>query len=363
MKTLIIAEAGVNHNGSLDMALQLVDAAAEAGADIVKFQTFKSESVISRSAPKAEYQKTTTGQVESQLEMVKKLELSTESHRKIITHCECRGIKFLSTPFDEVSARFLVDELTMPIVKIPSGEITNAPLLLAIAQMGKPLIVSTGMATLGEIEFALGVIAFGCLDLTVSPGERAFRDAFSSEPGQRVLADRVSILHCTTEYPAPFEQVNLRAMDTLEAAFGLPVGFSDHTAGIAVPIAAVARGAQIIEKHFTLDRKLPGPDHLASLEPSELTAMVTGIRQVEQALGSPHKGPTAAEWGNRVIARRSLVAARDVVAGERWSEANLTSKRPGNGVPPARYWEFIGSRANRDYCADELLEIESLTGK
>lgn len=363
MKTLIIAEAGVNHNGSLDMALQLVDAAAAAGADFVKFQTFKSESVISRLAPKAGYQKTTTGQAESQLEMVKKLELSAESHHKIAAHCELRGIKFLSTPFDEESARFLVDELTMSIVKVPSGEITNAPFLLAIARMGKPIIVSTGMATLGEVELALGVIAFGYLGLTITPSEAAFRDAFASEVGQRILEERVSILHCTTEYPAPFDQVNLRAMDTLVAAFGLPVGFSDHTEGIAIPLAAVARGARIIEKHFTLDRSLPGPDHLASLEPSELTAMVTGVRQVEQALGSFRKAPTVAEWANRAIARRSLVTARAVMTGECWSEANLTSKRPGNGVSPIHYWEMIGRKASRDYIADELLEIDPFVEK
>jgi N-acetylneuraminate synthase len=361
--TLIIAEAGVNHNGSVDMALQLVDVAAEAGADVVKFQTFKSETVISGSAPKADYQITNTGQAESQLEMVRKLELSPAAHHQILAHCGKRGIRFLSTPFDEGSARFLVDELNMQIVKVPSGEITNAPLLLAISRLGKPLIVSTGMSTLGEIEIALGVIAFGYLGRNIPPGEAAFRDAFASEEGRTLLAQRVSLLHCTTEYPAPFEHANLRAMDTLRSAFGLPTGFSDHTPGIAAPIAAVARGASIIEKHFTLDRNLPGPDHVASLEPVELAAMVTAIRQVEKALGSAHKGPSAVEWGNRVIARRSLVAARDISAGEPWTAENLTAKRPGGGLSPMRYWEMLGNSAAQNYRADEMLIPEQTTGK
>lgn len=359
--TLIIAEAGVNHNGSVDMALQLVDVAAAAGADVVKFQTFKSTSVISGSAPKADYQITNTGQTESQLEMVRKLELSPAAHRQIFARCSERGIRFLSTPFDEDSAHFLVGELGMPIVKVPSGEITNAPLLLAIARLGKPLIVSTGMSTLGEVEIALGIIAFGFLARTEAPCEAAFRDAFASDDGRALLAQRVSLLHCTTEYPAPFEHVNLRAMDTLRAAFGLPTGFSDHTPGIAAPLAAVARGASIIEKHFTLDRNLPGPDHVASVDPAELTAMVVGIRQVEAALGSAHKGPSAVEWGNRDIARRSLVAARDVSAGERWTTENLTSKRPGGGMSPLRYWEMLGKQAARDYRADEMLAPEQTT--
>ncbi len=356
--TLIIAEAGVNHNGSVDMALQLVDIAAAAGADVVKFQTFKSESVISGSAPKADYQITNTGQAESQLEMVRKLELSPAAHRQIVTRCGERGIRFLSTPFDEDSARFLVGDLGMPIVKVPSGEVTNAPLLLAIARLGKPLIVSTGMSTLGEVEVALGVIAFGFLGRSEAPCEAAFRDAFASEEGRALLVQRVSLLHCTTEYPAPFEHANLNAMDTIRSAFGLPTGFSDHTPGIAAPIAAVARGACIIEKHFTLDRNLPGPDHVASLEPAELTAMVAGIRQVEAALGTAHKGPSAVEWGNRTIARRSLVAARDISAGELWTVDNLTAKRPGGGLSPMRYWELLGCPAARNYRADEMLVAE-----
>lgn len=355
-RILVIAEAGVNHNGSLDMALQMVDAAATSGAEVIKFQTFKSDSVISRSAPKADYQKSATGHAESQLEMVRKLELSHDAHRTIVAHCQKRGIHFMSTPFDIDSAYFLVNDLGMPIVKVPSGEITNAPLLLDIARLGKPLIVSTGMATLGEVEMALGIIAFGYLGVAGVPSETGFRDAFASEDGRRLLSDRVTILHCTTEYPTPFDEVNLRAMDTLAAAFGLPVGLSDHTPGIAVPLAAAARGARVIEKHFTLDRNLPGPDHQASLEPAELKAMVDGIHQVEQALGSPHKGPSVAEWKNRAIARRSLVAACEVAEGAPWSEATLTCKRPGGGISPLRYWEMLNCPANRDYHIDEVID-------
>jgi len=351
----VIAEAGVNHNGSIDAALQLVDAAVDAGADAVKFQTFKSGSVISLHAPKADYQKATTGTAESQLEMVKKLELSAEHHHRLLAHCEARGILFLSTPFDPISADLLVHELRVPQLKVPSGELTNAPFLLHIARYQLPVIVSTGMSTIGEVELALGVLAYGFLQREGRPDEAAFRDAFACDEGQRVLRDRVTLLHCTTEYPAAFDQVNLKAMDTLEAAFGLPVGMSDHTPGYAIPIAAVARGAVLIEKHFTLDREMPGPDHKASLEPEQLKAMVQGIREVSVALGDGRKRPSAAEWGNRTIARRSLVAARAVKIGELWNEDNLTCKRPGSGVSPLRYWEYLGRPAERDYAADELL--------
>lgn len=354
-RVFIIAEAGVNHNGSPDLALQLVDAAAEAGADAVKFQTFKSEAVVGRFAEKAAYQKGTTGQEESQLDMVRKLELSHDAHRAVLSRCRQRGIQFLSTPFDEGSARFLVQELDVPLLKVPSGEITNAPLLLAVARLGRPLIMSTGMATLGEVELALGIIAFAFLERIDQPNEAAFRDAWASEEGRAALAGSVSLLHCTTEYPAPFEQTNLAAMDTLATAFGLPVGFSDHTPGISIPIAAVARGATIIEKHFTLNRNLPGPDHQASLEPNELSAMITGIRQVEIAIGHGRKVPCPAEWNNRTIARRSLVAAHNVVRGEIWSTDNLTTKRPADGISPLLYWEVLGRPASRDYQADEHL--------
>ena len=357
MPTLIIAEAGVNHNGSLEMALQLVDEAAKAGADIVKFQTFKSASVISASAPKAEYQVQNTGQTESQLEMVKKLELDHAAHRTLQQRCIERGIEFLSTPFDAESAEFLVTDMKVKRIKVPSGELTNAPFLLALARYRLPIILSTGMCTLGDIETALGIIAFGLLGKT-NPSPAAFEAAYVSREGQDILAKSVEILHCTTEYPSAFEDTNLAAMDTMATAFRLPVGFSDHTPGIVVPIAAVARGAVIIEKHFTLDRKLPGPDHIASLEPAELTAMIDGIRKTEKAIGRGVKLYCDVEAKNRPIARRSLMAAKPVKKGEIWTEANLTCKRPGNGISPLRFWDFLGTAANRDYQPDEMLSEE-----
>lgn len=355
-RCLIIAEAGVNHNGSLGMALKLVDAAADAGVDIVKFQTFKAEAVVSRFAPKAEYQLGTTDSAESQLDMVRRLELTRDDHRQLMQHCELRNIGFLSTPFDVASARFLVEELGLDQLKIPSGEITNAILLLAVARLACPVILSTGMSTLGEIEDALGVLAFGYLNLEGQPSRDAFRQAYVSDEGQATLRSKVTLLHCTTEYPAPYSDVNLAAMDTLRYAFGLPVGFSDHTDGIAVPIAAVARGATIVEKHFTLDRTLAGPDHLASLEPGALTAMVAGIRQVEAALGDGLKRPSASEIKNVSVARKSVVAARHIKSGELFCEENLTSKRPGNGISPMDFWQWQGRRASRDFKEDEPIE-------
>ena len=352
----VIAEAGVNHNGSFDLALQLVDAAADAGADAVKFQTFRADRLVSGSAPKAEYQKTTTGASESQFEMLKRLELDQETHRQLQIHCGKRGIQFLSTPFDPESVDLLAITLDLPLLKLSSGEITNAPLLLKAARSGKPLILSTGMATLGDVETALGVLAFGYMNHKGLPGEAAFRAAYADQQGQSVLREKVALLHCTTEYPAPFADVNLRAMGTLSAAFGLRVGFSDHTQGIAVPIAAAALGAVIVEKHFTLDRTLPGPDHKASLEPDELKQMVTAIRQVEAALGSYRKLPAPSEIGNAQVARRSIVAARAIKAGEPFCEENLCIKRPGSGISPLRYWEILGRPAGRDYALDELVE-------
>lgn len=353
---LIIAEAGVNHNGSIDMAMSLVDAAAAAGADIVKFQTFKAEAVVSRFAPKAEYQVDTTGSDESQLDMVRRLELSPEDHWRLMRHCESRCIGFLSTPFDTASARFLVKELGLGQLKIPSGEITNAPLLLDMARMNRPVILSTGMSTLGEIEEALGVLAFGYMNTSMQPSREAFRQAYVSDDGQMALCGQIILLHCTTEYPAPYPEANLAAMDTLRHAFGLPVGFSDHTEGIAIPIAAVARGAVVVEKHFSLDRTLPGPDHRASLEPAELAAMVSSIRQVEAAIGDGIKRPSASELKNAPIARRRLVAARQIKEGEILSEGNLASKRPGNGISPMEFWTWRGRQASRDFAEDEPIE-------
>jgi N-acetylneuraminate synthase len=356
MSTFIIAEAGVNHNGSLRMALDLVDAAADAGADAVKFQTFKSEAVISRYAVKADYQKRTTESSESQLDMVKKLELDLDAHRELVRRCRERRIAFLSTPFDLGSVDLLAHDLGLETLKLPSGEITHAPLLLKVAQTGCNAILSTGMSTLGEIEAALGVLAFGYTGESGEPSVEAFRRAYESEAGQAALAGKVSLLHCTTEYPAPFADVNLRVLGTLRTAFGLPAGLSDHTSGIAVPIAAVGLGAAIIEKHFTLDRRLPGPDHPASLEPGELAAMVRSIREVEAALGGSRKMAVPSELKNRSVARKSLVAAEPVAAGERFTERNLTCKRPGTGISPMEYWSWLGKAAQRDYGPDELID-------
>lgn len=355
MKTLIIAEAGVNHNGSIDMALELVEKAAEAGVDIVKFQTFKAENVISLSAPKAEYQKAATGAVESQLDMVRKLELDGDQHERLLARCQELGIEFLSTPFDVPSAELLFGRLDVRRLKIPSGEVTNAPFVLALARYKLPTILSTGMATLGEIEAALGVIAHAFIDSDLPPGPEAFAEAYISDEGQKALRENVSLLHCTTEYPAPFAETNLRAMDTMAAAFSLPVGFSDHTLGISAPVAAVARGATIIEKHFTLDRTLPGPDHAASLEPQEMRDMVRSIREVEQALGNGMKLPGKTEIRNKVIARRSLVALCHVKAGEIWTAENLGCKRPGNGISPYEFWNYLGTPADKDYEQDDIL--------
>lgn len=351
-ETYIIAEAGVNHNGSLDLAKQLIDAAVEAGADAVKFQTFKTEKLVARSAPKAEYQARETGAEESQFEMIKRLELDEASHRVLIDHCRSRGIQFLSTPFDPDSVDLLAETFDLPRLKVPSGEITNAPLLLKMAQTGKPIILSTGMSTLGEVETALGVLAFGYLGWE-QPAVESFQAAYATEEGRRALQENVTLLHCTTEYPTPYAEVNLRAIDVMREAFGLAVGYSDHTAGIAVSIGAAARGAVLIEKHFTLDRNLPGPDHKASLEPEELKAMVASIRQIEAALGRAVKVPVASELKNRSVARKSIVAARTIAKGELLTAENVAIKRPGTGKSPLLYWDLLGTRAERDYQEEE----------
>ena len=355
-RCLIIAEAGVNHNGSFEKALKLVDAAVEAGVDIVKFQTFNASKLISRFAQKAEYQKKTTGSAESQLEMVQKLELSRDAHFKLKERAESGGIEFLSTGFDIESLDFLVHEVGIKRIKIPSGEITNAPFLLKMAQYKLPIILSTGMANLGEIEAALSVIAFGLISSTSSnPSRVAFAEALSSAEGKAALQKYVSILHCTTEYPAPVSEVNLLAMGGMHHAFGLPTGYSDHTLGIAVPTAAVALGATIIEKHFTLDKTLPGPDHSASLEPHELKGMVDSVRTVEQALGHSFKCPTISEQKNKIPARKSLVAGKSIQKDEIFTELNLEMKRPGSGRTPFDFWNLIGIKASRNYAPDEVI--------
>lgn len=355
--TFIIAEAGVNHNGDISLAKQLIDIAANAGADAVKFQTFQAEKLVSRNAPKAQYQTQTTGTTESQFEMIRKLELSDLDHELLISHAQSRGIQFLSTPFDIPSLHLLTQRFGLKKIKIPSGEITNAPFLLEIARCAERIILSTGMSTLAEVEAALGVLAFGFTTDKAIPQRGDFEQAFASDQGQQELGDRVTLLHCTTEYPAPFREVNLRAMDTLASAFGLAVGYSDHTPGIHVSLAAVARGARIIEKHFTSDRTLPGPDHQASLEPQELNQLVQQIREIEQALGDGIKRPTASEWKNREVARKSLVASRAIKASEVFTEENLTCKRPCTGVSPFSYWETIEQVATRSYDMDETLDV------
>ncbi len=356
-RTLVIAEAGVNHNGDMDLARRLVDVAAEAGADIVKFQTFKASKLLGRSAPKANYQRETTGAAETQFEMIRKLEISEAQHHELAAHCRQRGIEFLSTPFDPESLRFLTRTMGLGLIKLPSGEVTNSPFVLDIARAAQKVIVSTGMCTLADIEQALGVLAWGfTAGAEAVPAEGDFERAFASAEGQRLLRERVTVLHCTTEYPAPMAEVNLRAMDSLAGAFGLPVGYSDHTEGIHVPLAAVARGARVIEKHFTLDRGMPGPDHRASIEPAELRAMVRGIRDIEAALGDGVKRPTASEWNNRAVARKSLVAACPIKAGETFSAANVACKRQGAGLSPTQYWRLLGRTAARDYAADEVLD-------
>lgn len=357
--TFVIAEAGVNHNGDLELARQLVDAAAEAGADCVKFQTFKADKLASARAKKAAYQEQTTGAGESQLEMLRRLELSDAAHRELLDRCDARDITFLSTPFDHDSLRFLVGDLGLDRLKLGSGELTNGPLLLAAAQTGLPLILSTGMATMGEVRDALGVLAFGWTGREEPPSREAFVEAWASVDGQAAVRDKLVLLQCTTEYPAPFADVNLRAMDTL-AELGVVVGLSDHTPGIAMPIAAVARGARVIEKHFTLDKTMDGPDHRASLEPSELAAMVTGIRQVEAALGDGVKAPAESELGNRAIARKGIVAARAIAAGQVFRPGDLACKRPEAGLSPMRLWELLGRTARRTYDLDEPIDAGEL---
>lgn len=354
--TLIIAEAGVNHNGSDDLAFSLVDAAHKAGADIVKFQTFKAKNLVTEEAEQAEYQVTNSGQKESQYSMLKRLELSYETHHKLVKYCNGLGIEFLSTAFDSESLSFLVDDLGIKRLKLPSGEITNAPLVLEHARTGCDLIVSTGMATLSEIEQALSVIAFGYINPEGNPTDEALQAAYFSEQGKQLLKDKVTLLHCTTEYPAPFNDINLNAMDTMKDAFKLEVGYSDHSAGIVVPIAAVAKGAVLIEKHFTVDKALPGPDHKASLDPAELKEMVDGIRIVEKILGDGIKGPRPSEVKNKSVARKSLVAANTIIAGELFSEKNLAVKRPGNGINPINFWHYLSKPSDKSYKAGDLID-------
>lgn len=331
MKTLIIAEAGVNHNGSLELAKRMADAAKAAGADIVKYQTAIPELVISTYAQKAEYQKEQTGEEESQLEMVRKIHFDFEGHRELQAYCKSIGIEYLSTPFDLASIDFL-ESLDMPVFKIPSGEITNLPYLEKVAALHKPVILSTGMSELSEVGDALRILREGG-------------------------AGEITVLHCNTEYPTPLKDANVRAMLDIQEHFGTPVGYSDHTLGLAAPLAAVALGATVIEKHFTLDKNMEGPDHKASMDPEELTALVKAIRETEQVLGDGHKAVTDSERKNKAVARKSIVATRPIRKGELLSEENLYVKRPGNGISPMRWHEVLGTRAVRDFAPDELIEL------
>ncbi len=331
-KAMIIAEAGVNHNGSLDLAKKMIDVAVDAGADAVKFQTFKAKKIVSRYAPKTEYQKQTTDKTESQQEMVRKLELDKVAHEELIAYCQSRNIQFLSTPFDLESID-LLRQLGLETFKIPSGEITNLPYLRKIGALKTKIILSTGMSDLGEIEKALTVLT-----------------------GAGTKLKNITVLHCNTEYPTPMKDVNLKAMQTIKYAFpGICVGYSDHTEGIDVPIAAVALGAELIEKHFTLDKNMPGPDHKASLNPDELATMVKAIRNIEKALGTGIKKISSSELKNKPIARKSIVAARNIQKGALFTKENLTVKRPGTGISPMRWDEVIGQRASKDYKQDDLI--------
>jgi len=354
--TLIIAEAGVNHNGNKRLAFELIDAAVDAGADIIKFQTFKAKHLVAKHAKKADYQIKNSQYEESQFDMLSRLELPFDTHFELVEYCNKLGIEFLSTAFDQESLKFLVDELKIKRLKLPSGELTNSPLVLEHARTNCDLIVSTGMASLAEIEEALGIIAYGYLSkISQSPSRDLFKHAYCSAEGQQILRDKVSILHCTTEYPAPLDEINLNVIDALKTTFGLRVGYSDHTEGVFTPIAAVAKGATIIEKHFTLDKSLDGPDHKASLEPHELNSMIRGIRELEISLGTTVKFPTVSEVKNKIIARKSLVASRDIKKGEIFDETNLAIKRPGYGIEPIQYWSKLGETATQSYKEDDLI--------
>lgn len=357
-KIYIIAEAGVNHNGDADLAFKLIDVASEAGADAVKFQTFKANKLVTRKASKAVYQSKTTNADETQYDMLKRLELDENIYVELYKYSKLKGIDFISTAFDEDSLYFLHNKLALNTLKIPSGEITNAPLLLAHAKTGSDLIVSTGMATLQEIENALEIIAFGYLNAEDKnlKLDTCFRDAFLSREGQKYLNEKVSLLHCTTEYPAPFSEINLTAMKTIETFFQLPVGYSDHSKGITVSIAAAAIGAKIIEKHFTLDRNMDGPDHNASIEPNELKDLVESIRIIEVCMGCGVKLPTQSEMKNINIARKSIVANRAIKKGEKFTIDNLAIKRPGNGMAPKEYWNMLGKIAIQDFNEDDFIK-------
>lgn len=355
MSVLIIAEAGVNHNGDKEKAFELIDAAAMADVDAVKFQTYNAERLAAISAPKAAYQKQTTDSSESQFEMLKKLELPESWHFELKQHAERQGITFISTAFDLQSLMFL-EKLELPFYKIPSGEITNAPLLRSFARTGKDVILSTGMATLGEVEQALAILSWGYLRNEQPRSLSEIWQHWSSKDSERVIREKVTLLHCTSQYPTPMAEVNLKAMDTLGSAFGLPVGYSDHTEGLLIPVAAVSRGAAIIEKHFTLDRTLPGPDHRASLEPNELKEMVSQIRSIELVLGDGRKKPQPSEWDTRVAVRQQIIATEKITTGDLLTVDNVGTARASSGTSALHYWDLVGTVSSRDYSKGEPVD-------
>ena len=354
--SLIIAEAGVNHNGSEDIAFNLIDVAHDAGADIVKFQTFKSSDLVTQNAKKAQYQSINTKNDASQLKMLKDLELPYSSFKKLANYCDDLRIEFLSTAFDKTSLDFLVNDIGMRRLKIPSGELNNAPFILDHARTGMSIILSTGMSNLNEIKMALGVIAFGYIGDERKPSIQSFEEAFNSIEGKNILKEKVHLLHCTSEYPAPLEEVNLNAIQLLKKEFGLKIGYSDHTLGIDVALGAVALGAEVIEKHFSLSRDSEGPDHRASLEPDELSLIIIKIRQMEIALGKEEKIRTSSESKNLKIVRKSIVAEKTINPGDQFSSLNISIKRPGVGMQPISFWDLLSKKSSKKYKPGDLID-------
>ncbi len=358
MKTYIIAEIGVNHNGSIKTARQLVEKAADARVDAVKFQIFDPELLVHKSTPKAGYQKKYTDAEESQIEMLEKLTLTNHEHMELKNFCKQLNLHYLASPFDHSSLDFLISTLHAKIIKIASGEITNAPMLLKAAQSKLKIILSTGMATIDEIKTALSVCAYGYLNTdnpTINSSD--FESVYLSREGQNALHNNVTLLQCTTAYPCPMDNVNLNAMDSLAATFKLPVGFSDHTLGINIAIAAVAKNAVLIEKHFTLDKAQVGPDHAASLEPHELKKLVEGIREIELALGNGIKSPTLVEQSNKTVIRKHIIATKNINKGEKFTDDNMACKRVSSGLDPIRYWDLLNNTASRKYLSGEAIEL------
>ena len=354
-KIYFIAEAGVNHNGDMGLAMNLIDVAAEAGADAVKFQTFKSDELVAPSAAKAEYQEDKSNPNQTQLEMLKKLEISEDFQKELVEHCSKAGIEFMSTAFDSKSLDFLINDLGMKVNKIPSGEITNAPLLIHHGRTKNKIILSTGMSTIDEIEDALSAICFGILQKNGKPSAKGLHDLYKSAEVKDELKKRVILLHCTSEYPALDESINLKAMRSIRDFFDLSVGYSDHSLGIEVSLMAATMGASVIEKHFTMDKNLDGPDHKASLNPNELKNLVDLIRRAERIIGNGEKAPTLVEEKNKIVSRRSIFANSEIKKGDQFSLENLTLKRPGDGISPFRMWDLINKHSKKDYKKDEKI--------